>query len=218
VPAGATVALVLVVAAAGLALLYGQASRRRQLGLSAIAPLALVARTAAAAALATFLLFLFGGRGLPVPVLLAGATVLAGVVLTRRTRFGRHLYAIGGNPEAARLSGIHIERVTLTVYVIIGVLTALAGMVLCARTNGVTPGNAGSLMELDVVTAVVIGGTSLMGGRGTVVGSLLGALVFGTLANAMNLLEVNSNWQLILKGLILMTAVLVDVVSKRRRR
>jgi ribose/xylose/arabinose/galactoside ABC-type transport system permease subunit len=103
------------------------------------------------------------------------------------------------------------------VYVIVGVCTALAGLVLAARVNGVTPGNAGQLFELDVVTAVVIGGTSLLGGRGSVVGSLLGALVFGTLANAMNLLEVNSNWQLVLKGSLLMGAVLVDVTSKRRR-
>ena len=92
-----------------------------------------------------------------------------------------------------------------------------AGVMLAARTNGVTPGNAGSLLELDVITAVVIGGTSLSGGRGSVVGSLLGAMVFGTLANGMNLLEVNSNWQLILKGMILMAAVLADVLSKRRR-
>jgi ABC-type xylose transport system permease subunit len=216
-PPTATVGLILVGAAGGVALLISQAQRRRALDLPPLPALALAVRAAATLALAAFLIFLFGGRGLPVPVLLAGAAVLAGVVITRRTRFGRHLYAIGGNPEAARLSGIAITRATVSVYVLIGVLTALAGLVLCARTNGVTPGNAGNLFELDVVTAVVIGGTSLLGGRGSVVGSLLGALVFGTLANAMNLLEVDSNWQLILKGLILMTAVLVDVVSKRRR-
>jgi D-xylose transport system permease protein len=217
VPPAFTVGLVGATTVAGLSLMLAQAARRRRFGLAPVAPLALAVRAAAALALAAFLLALFAGRGLPVPVLLAGACVLAGVALTRRTRFGRHLYAIGGNPEAARLSGIDIRRATLLVYVTIGVCTALAGLVLAARTNGVTPGNAGNLLELDVVTAVVIGGTSLLGGRGSVVGSLLGALVFGTLANAMNLLEVNSNWQLILKGLILMSAVLVDVISKRKR-
>ncbi|HUH06133.1 MAG TPA: inner-membrane translocator, partial [Kofleriaceae bacterium] len=95
--------------------------------------------------------------------------------------------------------------------------TAVAGIILAGRVNGVTPGNAGSLLELDVITAVVIGGTSLSGGRGSVVGSLLGALVFGTLSNGMNLLDVDSNWQLILKGMILMAAVMIDVLSKRKR-
>jgi D-xylose transport system permease protein len=218
VPPAVTIALVVVVTLAALALMLLAASRRRRLLDEPLPALALLVRVSTAIVLATFVLYLFGGSGLPVPVALAGLVTIAGVVVARRTRFGRHLYAIGGNPEAARLSGIHIARTTLVTSAIIGVLTALAGLVLAARTNGVTPGNAGNLMELDVVTAVVIGGTSLLGGRGTVIGSLLGALVFGTLANAMNLLEVNSNWQLILKGLILMTAVLIDVVSKRRNK
>ncbi|MCB0251914.1 MAG: hypothetical protein KDI07_25320, partial [Anaerolineae bacterium] len=166
---------------------------------------------------AAFLLLIFGGRGVPAPVLVAGLTVLGGAFLTRRTRFGRHVYAIGGNPEAARLSGIDVRRVTIWVYVIVGVLTAVAGVLLAGRVNGVTPGSQGQLLELDVITAVVIGGTSLTGGRGSVIGTMLGALVFGTLANGMNLLGLDSNWQLICKGLILMTAVLVDVVSKGKR-
>ena len=96
-------------------------------------------------------------------------------------------------------------------------LTGVAGVLLAGRVNGVTPGSQGQLLELDVITAVVIGGTSLLGGRGSVVGTMLGALVFGTLANGMNLLGVDSNWQLICKGLILMTAVLFDVLSKNGR-
>jgi ribose/xylose/arabinose/galactoside ABC-type transport system permease subunit len=103
------------------------------------------------------------------------------------------------------------------VYVILGVLTAIAGVLLAARVNGVTPGNQGQLLELDAVTAVVIGGTSLAGGRGSVVGTVLGTLVFATLANGMNHLRIDSNWQLICTGLILLVAVLVDVVSKGRR-
>ena len=157
------------------------------------------------------------GGGVPVGVLVMLAVFAGGAFLLDQTRFGRHVYAIGGNPEAARLSGIDVRRTLMLVYVFVGVLTAVAGVMLAARTNGVTPGNAGNLWELDVITAVVIGGTSLSGGRGSILGSLLGAMVFGTLANGMNLLEVNSNWQLILKGMILMAAVLADVLSKRKR-
>ena len=96
-------------------------------------------------------------------------------------------------------------------------LTAVAGLLLAARVNGVTPGSQGNLLELDAVTAVVIGGTSLSGGRGSVVGTVLGTLVFATLANGMNHLRIDSNWQLICTGLILLTAVLIDVLSKGRR-
>ncbi len=154
--------------------------------------------------------------GLPVPIWIAALVALCGHVLTQKTRFGRHLYAIGGNPEAAHLAGISVGRHVFVVFVLAGVCTAIAGLILCARTNGVTPGNTGHLFELDVVTAVVIGGTSLLGGRGSILGSVLGAILFGTLANGMNLCEVDSNWQLIFKGLLLMSAVGVDVISKGR--
>ncbi len=201
----------------GLALVFRDAARRRRHGVAPVTGVALVSRCVAIVALAGFLASIYLDRGMPVLVLLAGVAVLVGVFLAKKTRFGRHVYAIGGNPEAARLSGIDVRKTLILVYVFIGILTAVAGVMLAARTNGVTPGNAGNLWELDVITAVVIGGTSLSGGRGSVVGSLLGAMVFGTLANGMNLLEVNSNWQLILKGMILMAAVLADVLSKRKR-
>ena len=217
IPATATWLAVLVVLALGLAVTWREAARRRALGLDPPSAGVVAARAGGMVGLAALVLAIFGGRGMPVPVAVAAVVVLAGVVLTRRTRFGRHVYAIGGNPEAARLSGIDVRRVTLWVYVIVGVLTAVAGVLLAGRVNGVTPGSQGQLLELDVVTAVVIGGTSLSGGRGSIVGTMLGALVFGTLANGMNLLGVDSNWQLICKGLILMTAVLIDVLSKGRR-
>jgi D-xylose transport system permease protein len=217
VPVAATWIAVLAVLAAGLALTWSEASRRRALGLDPPSAGVVAARAGGQLGLAALVLAIFGGRGMPVPVAVAALVVLGGVVLTQRTRFGRHVYAVGGNPEAARLSGIDVKRVTLWVYVIVGVLTAVAGILLAGRVNGVTPGSQGQLLELDVVTAVVIGGTSLSGGRGSIVGTLLGALVFGTLANGMNLLGVDSNWQLICKGLILMTAVLIDVLSKGRR-
>jgi D-xylose transport system permease protein len=192
-------------------------ARRRMLDLAVISSTGLAVRVGVTAAVAAAMVAVYAERGMPVPVLLAISAVLFGVFLTRKTRFGRHVYAIGGNPEAARLSGINVVRTTMWVYVFIGVLTAIAGIILAGRVNGVTPGNAGNLLELDVITAVVIGGTSLSGGRGSVVGSLLGALVFGTLSNGMNLLDVDSNWQLILKGMILMAAVMIDVLSKRKR-
>jgi D-xylose transport system permease protein len=154
---------------------------------------------------------------MPVLVVIAGAVAAAGAFLTKRTRFGRHLYAIGGNTEAARLSGVDVRRVTMGVYMILGLLTALAGLMLAARVNGVTPGAQGANLELDAITAVVIGGTSLLGGRGSVVGTVLGTLVFATLANGMNLLRIDSNWQLICTGAILLVAVLIDVLSKGKR-
>jgi ribose/xylose/arabinose/galactoside ABC-type transport system permease subunit len=103
------------------------------------------------------------------------------------------------------------------VYMILGLLTALAGLMLAARVNGVTPGAQGTNLELDAITAVVIGGTSLLGGRGSVVGTVLGTLVFATLANGMNLLRIDSNLQWIFTGLILLAAVLIDVLSKGKR-
>ncbi len=213
-PVSATWALVLGAAAAGITMTLRDAARRRAHGLTPPPGVVLAARVLGPLGLAAFVLRIFGGRGIPVPVLVAAIVVLGGAFLTRRTRFGRHLYAVGGNPEAARLAGVDVRRVTVWVYVIVGVLTAVAGVLLAGRVNGVTPGSQGQLLELDVITAVVIGGTSLLGGRGSVIGTLLGALVFGTLANGMNLLAVDSNWQLIAKGLILMTAVLFDVLSK----
>jgi D-xylose transport system permease protein len=217
VPQTATWALVLALLALGLYATWRDATRRRALGLEPPTTAVVAARMAGQLLLATLVLAVFGSRGVPVPVLVAGAVALAGVFVTKRTRFGRHLYAIGGNPEAARLSGIDVKQATLAVYTILGVLTAVAGLLLAARVNGVTPGSQGNLLELDAVTAVVIGGTSLAGGRGSVVGTVLGTLVFATLANGMNHLHVDSNWQLICTGLILLAAVLVDVLSKGKR-
>lgn len=156
-------------------------------------------------------------EGMPVPVLIAIILMALGAVLLRRSRLGRYAFAIGGNAEAARLSGVPVARVTILIYLMTAVLTAVAALVAAARTNGVTPGNMGLIRELHVITAVVIGGTSLSGGRATMLGTLLGALIFGTLSNGMNLLNVSSNWQLILTGLILLGAVAVDSISLRGR-
>jgi D-xylose transport system permease protein len=216
-PVSVTWALVLGVLAVGLYATFRAARRREALGLAPLTTTTVALQMAGQIALAALLLAVFGGSGVPVPVLVAGAVAIAGVFVTRRTRFGRHLYAIGGNPEAARLSGIDVKRTTLAVYTIMGVLTALGAVVLAARNQSISAHNAGNLLELDAVTAVIIGGTSIAGGRGSVVGTVLGTLVFATLANGMSLLEIDSNWQLILTGAILLLAVLVDVVLKTGR-
>jgi D-xylose transport system permease protein len=213
----ATWLMILGTLAVGAALAISDVRRRSALGLATPSPRILATRLVGMGLLAGLLLGVFGTRGMPVPVVVAAGVALAGVFLTKRTTFGRHIYAIGGNPEAARLSGIDVRKVTLAVYAILGVLTAVAGLLLAARVNGVTPGSQGNLLELDAVTAVVIGGTSLLGGRGSVVGTVLGTLVFATLANGMNHLRIDSNWQLICTGSILLAAVLVDVLSKGKR-
>jgi D-xylose transport system permease protein len=217
VPPCATWILVGGVLVLGLATTLRDAARRKALGLEPPTTVAVAARIFGQLLLAGLVIGVFGSRGVPVPVLVAGGVALAGVFITKRTRFGRHIYAIGGNPEAARLSGIDVRKVTIGVYAILGLLTALAGLLLAARVNGVTPGSQGNLLELDAVTAVVIGGTSLLGGRGSITGTVLGTLVFATLANGMNHLRIDSNWQLICTGTILLAAVLIDVLSKGKR-
>jgi D-xylose transport system permease protein len=217
VPMVATWIIVIGALVVGIAMTVRDAQRRNAMGVGDVSTKILATRIAGMVLLGGLLLAVFGSRGVPVSVMVAAAVALWGVFVTKRTRFGRHLYAIGGNPEAARLSGIDVRRTTMGVYVILGVLTAIAGLLLAARVNGVTPGSQGTLLELDAVTAVVIGGTSLAGGRGSVVGTVLGTLVFATLANGMNHLRIDSNWQLICTGAILLVAVLIDVLSKGRR-
>ena len=207
IPVWATVAIVIAALAAGIALTLRDATRRKLFELEPLTSRAVALRIGGQVALAALVLGVFGDHGMPVLVVIAGAVAVWGVFVTKRTRFGRHLYAIGGNPEAARLSGIDVKKTTIAAYVLVGVLTAIAGVMLAARVNGVTPGNQGNLLELDAVTAVVIGGTALAGGRGSVAGTVLGTLVFSTLANGMNHLHVDSNWQLIFTGFVLLAAV-----------
>ncbi len=202
--------------AIGVALVLRRATRRKRLGLPTDGALLMGLKLAAIGAATAFCAVIYQ-EGAPVPVVIAALAAAAGAVVLRRTRLGRYAFAIGGNAEAARLSGVPVARVTMSIYVAIGVLTALAGMVAAARTNGVTPGNMGITRELHVITAVVIGGTSLTGGRGTMLGTLIGALIFGTLSNGMNLMGVNSNWQLIVTGQILLGASLLDALSSKKR-
>jgi D-xylose transport system permease protein len=154
-------------------------------------------------------------RGLPVPVAIFGVIALCGIFVLSNTRFGRRLYAIGGNEDAARLSGINVFQTKLIVYSTISVLAALSGILLASRLNGASP-NLGEMFELDAIAAVVIGGTSLSGGSGTIGGTVIGALIIGVLNNGMSLLGVSTFYQLIIKGLIIILAVWFDVLQKRK--
>ncbi|HEY2393064.1 MAG TPA: sugar ABC transporter permease [Candidatus Angelobacter sp.] len=154
--------------------------------------------------------------GIPVPVLIFLVIALFGAFLMRNTVFGRYLYAIGGNADAARLSGINLRWLTLMVFCLMGALSGIAGILYTSRVGSASP-DAGLLLELDAIAACVIGGASLMGGRGTVIGACLGALLMASLDNGMSLRNVPDFMQDIVKGGILVAAVAVDMVSRRRR-
>jgi D-xylose transport system permease protein len=153
--------------------------------------------------------------GIPNPVIIFLAIALAGAFLTQNTTFGRYLYAIGGNPDAARLSGINIRKHVLAVFCIMGALAGVASIIYTARVGSASP-DAGQLLELDAIAACVIGGTSLMGGRGTVFGAILGALIMASLDNGMSLKNVEPYMQNIIKGAILVAAVGLDMAGRKR--
>jgi D-xylose transport system permease protein len=157
-----------------------------------------------------------GYRGIPFPVAIFVVIVAIGSFALRNTKFGRRLYAMGGNEEAARLSGINIYRMKLIVFAIITTLAALSGILLASRLNGASP-NLGTMFELDAISAVIIGGTSFSGGIGTITGTVIGALIIGVLNNGMSLLGVPTFYQLIIKGLIIILAVWFDVLSKKKK-
>jgi D-xylose transport system permease protein len=158
-----------------------------------------------------------GYRGLPVPVLIFGILGFAGAIILQRTRLGRFVLAMGGNPEAAWLAGVPIRKINFGIYVVLGALSGLCGAILSARLNGALP-TAGELFELDAIAAVVIGGTSLMGGVGTVRGSILGAFLIGALNNGMSLLDVTEFYQKVIKGVIIILAVWFDMKQSSASR
>lgn len=152
--------------------------------------------------------------GIPMLVVVMLAAMGIAYYVLNYTVFGRHIYAVGGNEEGARLAGVRVQRTKLWVYVISGLAMGIAGVMLAGRMNTGEP-NAGTGYELDCIAAVVIGGTSLFGGQGTIVGSLLGALVLGVVNNGMNILNVSVYWQQVVKGLIIVAAVVIDQLRKR---
>lgn len=159
----------------------------------------------------------YGYQGIPVPVLALGIVFVVIAFILKQTIFGRYIYAIGGNREAARLCGIRVPVITFGVYVLMGILVGLASLIESGRIDAGDP-NAGNLYELDAIAAVVIGGTSLSGGVGSVGGTLLGALLMGTLNNGMSLMNIETNRQMVIKGVIIVVAVLIDVVSSKKAK
>ncbi|WP_062207054.1 ABC transporter permease [Aureimonas sp. AU12] len=147
--------------------------------------------------------------GVPMPVVILAVVFALSWWILARTRFGRYIYAVGGNPHAAKTSGIDVSRIRFLVYVISGALSGLAGMILSARTGSALP-QAGIAYELDAIAAVVIGGTSLSGGVGRVTGTLIGALIIGVMNNGLDLMGIQSYYQQILKGALIVGAVMLD--------
>nr|WP_321443853.1 ABC transporter permease [uncultured Cohaesibacter sp.] len=162
--------------------------------------------------------FRFIGRddilGIPMPVVLFALVFVAAYWVLSSTRFGRRVYAVGGNPHAARVSGINVRRVILSVYVISGGLAGLAGMILAARTGSALT-QAGIAYELDAIAAVVIGGTSLLGGVGRVSGTLIGALLIAVVNNGLDLMGVESYYQQVIKGALIVAAVMLDQARQK---
>lgn len=146
---------------------------------------------------------------IPVPIWIMGFVFLAAWYLLKYTRLGRYIYALGGNENATRLSGINVSRVKIAVYAISGLLCALASTIEVARLSSAQP-TAGMGYEMDAIAAVVLGGTSMAGGRGKILGTLIGALTLGFLNNGLNLLGVDAYYQMIVKGIVILLAVLVD--------
>ncbi len=160
---------------------------------------------------------LAGWKGLSWTVVIMLIVVGVYHFITTKTVLGRHIYALGGNPEAAALSGVNVKRITFTVFMSMGLLTALSGMLFASRLRSATP-QAGNLFELDCIAAAFIGGASPAGGIGTIIGSLIGALVYMSLTNGMNLMQVDIAWQYIVRGLVLALAVIFDVTTRRQAR
>lgn len=146
---------------------------------------------------------------IPLPVVYMIILIIVISFLLGKTKFGTYIYAIGGNREAARLSGVPIKKVEIAVFTISGVLSAFAGLVLCSRMYSGQP-SVGNGYELDAIAACVLGGTSMSGGKGRISGTIFGAMVIGVISNGLNLIGVSSYWQLIVKGLIIACAVLLD--------
>ena len=152
--------------------------------------------------------------GLPIPIIILAVVAIGAHIMLNHTRFGRHIYAIGGNEQAALISGLNVGRIKIGVYSIAGLLAGLAGLVLSSRIGSGQPG-LGVGYELDAIASAVIGGTSLSGGVGTIWGTIIGALIIGVLNNGLDLLNVSAYWQTIIKGSIIVVAVIIDERKNR---
>jgi ribose/xylose/arabinose/galactoside ABC-type transport system permease subunit len=151
--------------------------------------------------------------GVPIPTVIMFLVFIAAQVVLTKTKFGRYVYAVGGNLEAARLAGIKTNQILISVYIISGVLSSVSGILLASRMNSGQP-NAGLMYELDVIAAVVVGGTSLFGGRGTIIGTFIGSMLIAVLRNGLNLINVGSYVQQVIVGVVILLAVLLDQLRK----
>ncbi len=163
--------------------------------------------------------FKFPGAGyvgpVPTPVILMIVVFIIAALMINRTQLGRHIYAVGGNAQAARFSGINVQKVKFIVYTYTGIMSGIAGVVVASRLYSGQP-TAGDGAEMDAIAAVVVGGTSMSGGSGQLGGTLIGVLIIGVLNNGLNLLGVDSNWQYIVKGLVILLAVYVDFIRNKK--
>ena len=164
-----------------------------------------------------FVLTMNSYKGIPFPIIFVIGLAVIFSFIANNTTFGRHIYAIGGNSEAARLSGINIKSRTMMLFLFSGLLSAVAAIVLTARLSSATI-SAGQMYELDAIAACVIGGTSLMGGSGTIIGAIIGAMVMTSLDNGMSLMGMETFWQYIVKGSILVLAVWLDIASRKKNK
>lgn len=153
--------------------------------------------------------------GIPVPIIIFALIAVVSYILLNKTKFGKYVYAIGGNEQAAIVAGVNVTKYKILVYSYASLLTSIAGIILASRVASGQP-TAGLMYELDAIAAAVIGGTSLFGGIGTVGGTIIGALIIGVIQNGFDLLNVNSYWQQIIKGAIIITAVFID--SRKQRK
>jgi D-xylose transport system permease protein len=206
-----------VVAAYGLTQVRTAGSRRAR-GLEA-KPIAVIASQVVGLAVVTSAAVWYANRdrGVPVSSLILLALLVFWSFVAARLRFGRHVYAVGGNAEAARRAGINVDRIRITVFMISGFMAGLGGIMFASRLRSVATNTGGGNLLLNVIAAAVIGGTSLFGGTGRVVSALLGTLVVASITNGMGLLNLAQGTQSVITGLVLLAAVLVDAVSKRRR-
>jgi len=208
-----------IVAVAAYALVQLRGALTRRAGGLAAKPASLIALQTIGLAAVTFaaIWYLNKDRGVPKIAVILGVLLVFWSFIASRTRFGRHVYAVGGNAEAARRAGINVDRVRIAVFMISGFMAGVGGIMLASRLRSVATNTGGGNLLLLVIAAAVIGGTSLFGGVGRVVSALLGALVIASIQNGMDLLGLASGTKFVITGLVLLGAVLVDAFSKRRR-
>ncbi|HEX5902049.1 MAG TPA: ABC transporter permease [Actinomycetota bacterium] len=208
-----------VVVVAGYGLSQLQTARSRRAGGLYAKPGLVIAAQTVGLAVVTFAAIWFANRdrGVPKVTVILLVFLVFWSFVAARTRFGRHVYAVGGNAEAARRAGINVDRVRIAVFMIGGFMAGVGGVILASRLRSVSTNSGGSDLLLNVIAAAVIGGASLFGGTGRVVAALLGALVIASIDNGMNLLGLSSGNKFVITGLVLLGAVLLDALTKRRR-